>query len=278
MEKKEKSNKINFFKKIYISLFKTPKYSEIQKEGIKQALKYIMGVLLILGAIYSGILTYKMSGNANKLKSYLNENLPKLKYENKTLNVEADKRIVLDDNSVKVNFGGQIVIDTITNYDELVEEYKNKKEATILLTAEKFTTINSEGIVQENTYDDIIKKYLGQEPNTLDKDTLLYLFDNISYSYYFVVYTIAYIMAHLIIVVALSLIISLIIYLVNKVKKINIKFGTIYTMSIYALTITMIAFFAANFVPVKIKMYIQAASVIASAVYLWFATENSNKL
>lgn len=278
MEKKEKSKKINFFKKIYIALFKISKYNEIQKEGIKSALKYTVRVLLILGVIYSGVLTYKMTANANKLKSYLNENLPKLKYENKELNAETDKRIVLDDNSVKVNFGGQIVIDTITNYAELIEEYKNKKEATILLTTEKFTTINSEGTVQENTYDDIIKKYLGQEPNTLDKDTLLYLFDNIPYSYYFVAYTIAYILAHLIIVAVFSLIISLIIYSVRKIRKINIKFGTIYKMSIYSLTIAMIGFFVANFVPVKIKIYIQAVSVMASAVYLWFATENSNKL
>lgn len=278
MEKKEKSKKINFFKKIYIALFKISKYNEIQKEGIKSALKYTIRVLLILGVIYSGVLTYKMTANANKLKSYLNENLPKLKYENKELNAETDKRIVLDDNSVKVNFGGQIVIDTITNYEELIEEYKNKKEATILLTTEKFTTINSEGTVQENTYDDIIKKYLGQEPNTLDKDTLLYLFDNIPYSYYFVAYTIAYILAHLIIVAVFSLIISLIIYSVRKIRKINIKFGTIYKMSIYSLTIAMIGFFVANFVPVKIKIYIQAVSVMASAVYLWFATENSNKL
>ncbi len=271
MKKKEKSNKINFFKKIYISLFKISKYNEMQQEGIKSALKYITEILLILGVIYSGILTYKVTANANKLKSYLSENLPELKYENKTLNVEADKRIVLDDNSVKVNFGGQIVIDTITNYDEIVEEYKNKKEATILLTTEKFTTINSEGTVQENTYDDIIKKYLGQEPNNLDKDTLLYLFDNISYSYYFLAYAIAYLMAHLILVAIFSLIVSSITYFIYKIKKMYIKFSAIYIMSIYSLTIATIGYFIANFVPTKIKIFIQIALVIASTIYLGLA-------
>lgn len=278
MKKKDKKKKINFFNKMYIALFKIKKYTELEKEGVKSAFKYVIGVLLILGIIYSGILTYQMKLNGDNLKAYLSENLPELKYEEKTLKVDAEEKIILDDNLVKTNFGGQIVIDTITNYDELVEEYKNKKEATILLTLEKFTTINSEGTVRENSYDEVIEAYLGQEPNNLDKDTLLYLFDNISYSYYFIAYVIAYIMAHLIIVIAFGFIISFIMYFICKIRKLDMKFLKICKLAMYSLTIAMMIFFVANFVTTTIKIYMEVVAIFISAVYLWIAIKNNKDL
>ena len=278
MKKKDKIKKINFFNKMYIALFKIKKYTELEKEGVKSAFKYVIEVLLILGAIYSGILTYQMKLNGDNLKAYLSENLPELKYEEKTLKVDAEEKIILDDNLVKTNFGGQIVIDTITNYDELVEEYKNKKEATILLTLEKFTTINSEGAVLENLYDEVIEAYLGQEPNNLDKDTLLYLFDNISYSYYFIAYVIAYIMAHLIIVIVFCFIISLIMYFICKIRKLDMKFLKICKLTMYSLTIAMMIFFVANFVTTTIKIYMEVVAIFISVVYLWIAIKNNKDL
>lgn len=278
MKKKDKIKKINFFNKMYIALFKIKKYTELEKEGVKSAFKYVIEVLLILGAIYSGILTYQMKLNGDNLKAYLSENLPELKYEEKTLKVDAEEKIILDDNLVKTNFGGQIVIDTITNYDELVEEYKNKKEATILLTLEKFTTINSEGAVRENSYDEVIEAYLGQEPNNLDKDTLLYLFDNISYSYYFIAYVIAYIMAHLIIVIVFCFIISLIMYFICKIRKLDMKFLKICKLTMYSLTIAMMIFFVANFVTTTIKIYMEVVAIFISVVYLWIAIKNNKDL
>lgn len=278
MKKKDKIKKINFFNKMYIALFKIKKYTELEKEGVKSAFKYVIEVLLILGAIYSGILTYQMKLNGDNLKAYLSENLPELKYEEKTLKVDAEEKIILDDNLVKTNFGGQIVIDTITNYDELVEEYKNKKEATILLTLEKFTTINSEGAVRENLYDEVIEAYLGQEPNNLDKDTLLYLFDNISYSYYFIAYVIAYIMAHLIIVIVFCFIISLIMYFICKIRKLDMKFLKICKLTMYSLTIAMMIFFVANFVTTTIKIYMEVVAIFISVVYLWIAIKNNKDL
>lgn len=275
---KEKTYKINFFKALYISIFKTKRYDELLKLKLRKSIKYITTLIFILGIIYSGVLTYKMKKNANDLKEYLQTGLPEMKYVEKTLQVEQSNRVVLDNEMVKVNFGGQIVIDTLTDYNELVEEYVNKKQGTILLTTNKFTTIEPNGRFTENSYDEIIAKFLGQEPNTLDKETLIYLFDNIPYRYYFIIYLLSYVIAYLLILFIYNLVMSLVAYIVCKIKKISINFKEIYTLGLYALTWTAISYFVLGFFSIRnIYVYIQAIIALITAVYLGSAIYYSKK-
>ena len=103
-----KSNKINFFKKIYFSICKIKKYGELSKEGVKKSIYYIMDLILICSIIYASILTLQIKKNTNGLQEYLEQNFPNLTYQDNTLTSEADGRVVLDDKLVKANFGGQM--------------------------------------------------------------------------------------------------------------------------------------------------------------------------
>lgn len=266
----EKTIKINFFKKIYFSVCKIKKYGELSKEGLKKSVYYIMDLILICSLIYSSILTLQMKKNAKGLQEYLEQNFPNLTYKDNTLTNEAETRVILNDKLVKVNFGGQLIIDTATNYDKLIEEYKNSKEPSILLTANKYVTINSQGTVSEYDYNQIIKQN-AEEQTTIGKEYFVNMLSSISYSYYFFGYFIGSWIGTSIIIFMYNLIIAGIIFVFCKIKQVNVKFSEIYSMGLYAHTISILGYFIINFVPLEAVAYVQVLSLLVPIVYLAYA-------
>ncbi|MGN1301292.1 MAG: DUF1189 family protein [Clostridia bacterium] len=266
-----KSNNINFFKKIYFSICKIKKYGDLLKEGLKRSAYYIMDLILICSIIYSAILTLQMKKNANGLQEYLEQNFPDLTYQENTLTSEAEKRVVLDDKLVKVNFGGQLIIDTVTDYEALIDEYKETGEPTILLTANKYVTINSQGNVATYDYSEIIKQNTEEEQTTIGKEYFVSLLSNISYSYYFFGYFIGSIIGTSIVIFAYNFIISGVIFVFCKIKKVKVKFEEIYSMGLYAHTISVLGYFIINFVPSSVVAYIQLLTLLVPIGYLAYA-------
>lgn len=266
----EKTNRINFFKKIYFSVCKIKKYGELSKEGLKKSVYYIMDLILICSLIYSSILTLQMKKNAKGLQEYLQQNFPNLTYKDNTLTNETQTRVILDDKLVKVNFGGQLIIDTATNYDELIEEYKNSKEPSILLTANKYVTINSQGTVSEYDYNQIIKQN-AEEQTTIGKEYFVNMLSSISYSYYFFGYFIGSWIGTSIIIFMYNLIIAGTVFVFCKIKQVNVKFSEIYSMGLYAHTISILGYFIINFVPIEAVAYVQVLSLLVPIVYLAYA-------
>lgn len=271
-----KSNKINFFKKIYFSICKIKKYGELSKEGVKKSIYYIMDLILICSIIYASILTLQIKKNTNGLQEYLEQNFPNLTYQDNTLTSEADGRVVLDDKLVKANFGGQMIIDTASDYETLINEYKTKGEPTILLTANKYVTINSQGDIVEYEYSEIINVNESEEQTIIGKDYFVNLFSNISYSYYFFGYFAGACIGISIIIFAYNLIIAGITFIWCKIKKVNVKFGEIYSMGLYAHTISVFGFFILNFLPVSAMAYVQILSLLIPIGYLGYAVYINN--
>lgn len=266
-----KSNKINFFKRIYFSICKIKKYGELSKEGLKKSVYYIMDLILICSIIYSSILTLQMKKNTNGLQEYLEQNFPDITYQDNTLTSEAEGRAVLDDKLVKVNFGGQLVIDTEADYEALIDEYKNLGEPTILLTANKYVTINSRGHVSTYDYSEIIKQNTEEEQTTIGKEYFLNMLSDIPYGYYFMGYFVGSIIGTSIVIFAYNFIISGVIFVFCKIKKVQVKFGEIYSMGLYAHTISVLGYFIINFVPASAVAYIQLLTLLVPIGYLAYA-------
>lgn len=264
---KGKSDKINFFKKIYFSICKIKEYENLSKEGLRKSIYYIMDLVLICALIYASILTFQMKKNADGLQEYLEENFPNLTYKEEMLVSEKEERVILDNELVKVNFGGQLVIDTTTEYDTLISEYKNSEVPTILLTSNKYITINSQGTVSEYNYTDIIKTE-NKEETIIGKDYFVNLFSNISYSYYFCGYLVGSAIGTSIIIFIYNLLITGVTFIFCKIKKANVKFGEIYRMGLYAHTIAVFGYFILNFLPVTIGVYVQLLTLIIPVIYL----------
>lgn len=263
-----KTNNINFFKKIYISICKIKEYGKLSKEGMKKGIYYTMDLMVICSLIYALILTIKLKANVDGLQEYLEEKFPELTYEDNTLLSEKSERVVLDDNLVKINFGGNLVIDTTEDYETIINEYRDCGEATILLTSNKYVTINSQGDVYEYDYNVVLNT---DEKTTIGKDYFVNLLSSISYTYYFFGYFVGGIIAASLVLYVYNIIITLIIFIFCKVKKIKAKFGEIYSMGLYAHTISIFIFFVINALPTVIVPYAQVLEFLLPAVYLGYA-------
>ena len=265
-----KTNKINFLKRIYFSICKINEYGSLSKEGVKKSIYYIMDLIVICALIYSSILIFQMKKNANGLQEHLEQNFPNLTYKDEILVSENDERIVLDDKLVKVNFGGQIIIDTTTDYNTLISQYKNNGEPTILLTSNKYVTINSQGTIYEYDYKDIINTENGEQ-TTINKDYFVNLFSDISYTYYFCGYFVGSSIGTSIIVYLYNLLIAVMLFIFCKFKKVKAKFGEVYSMGLYAHTIPVLGYFIVNFLPVTIGVYVQLLTFLIPIGYLSYA-------
>lgn len=262
-----KKDNINFFKKIYFSICKVKEYGKLSREGLKKSIYYTMDLIVICAIIYASIYTIKIKINANGLQGYLEENFPELTYENNALVSEKTERIVLDDKLVKANFGGQLIIDTVTDYTEVIKEYENCGEPSILLTFNKYVTVNSQGDVYEYDYSTIINT---EEKTTIGKEYFVKLFSNISYTYYFCGYLIEGAIGTSIIVYLYNLLITVIAFIFCKIRKIKLKFKQIYSMGLYANTISIIGICLIDVLPTVIVPYVQVLIFLIPAIYLGY--------
>ena len=265
----EGATKINFFKKFYLSIFKIKEYSKLSNERLKSAIKYMLKLLLMLGILYSIILIVRSNDNMNKLKSYLEKNIPEFTYKNNTLNIDSKERIILDNELIKINFGGKIIIDTSTNYNVLINEYKNEEEGTVILARNKFTTI-SNGNVKENTYDEVLEEYFVEKPEMLNKGILLQLFSKLKNQYsvfVYIIYILAYIISQSIYIFIYTLVITIIFNIVCKIKKIDVRFSEIYIIGLYATTILACGQLITLFIPNIIGTYLKIVYNISPILY-----------
>lgn len=267
---KKQTNNINFFKKIYFSICKIKEYGVLAKEGVKKSSYYIMDLIVICSLIYASILTFQMRNNASKLQEYLEQNFPNLTYENNTLKSEAEERVILNDKLVEVNFGGQIIIDTTFDSQSLTKQYQSVEKPTILFSKDKYITINSQGIIEEYDYSEVLGQDL-EEGKVIGEEYFANVISNISYSYYFFGYFLGSCIGTSILVFLYNILISVVIFIFGKIRKEKIQFKEIYSMGLYAHTISVLGYFIMVFLPETIAVYIQLLALLIPVGYLVYA-------
>ena len=119
--------KKGFFKKVWYSTTKIEKYPELSAEGLKSSIKYLIILVLIIGLASSLVTVYRTSLKIKEIASYINERIPELTYSNETLQVETEEPII-DENDIF----GKIIIDTNTEDEQKIEEYKNAVDSAKL--------------------------------------------------------------------------------------------------------------------------------------------------
>ncbi len=241
---KEKNDKVEnnevkkgFFKKVWYSIDKIEKYSELSAEGFGRAIKYL-GILIIILAIISSVVTvYNTSLEVKKIAEYINEKSPELTYSDGTLQIDSPE-VITDDSS---NFG-KIIIDTKTDSEEQINQYKeqvNEEENAIIILKDKLILkdIGTNGTSEYN-YKELFKEVGITEFNKqqlveyLKGSNMMPLYLNlflVLFIYAFVIYfinTIFYIIA-----------ISVVGYLATLILKLKIRYVAVFNMAVYAITL-----------------------------------------
>lgn len=291
----ENDKKINFWKKIYYSIFKLDEYENMINEGLKKSIKYFFGLVSVIAIVSSIFFTYETNKSIKEFVSYINDNVPDFTIENNELNIEDGEATILDKNETENIIQGRIIINTNLSKDEVINEYTDlireenciiflKDKVLYLLKGFEIQDLNDEN--KNNNYEYTYNEFLGRYNINTDESFSKELFiNNIGgrpVTYYWVQYFIIYFVMS---VITFSLCIIIIVaseIIVKKIFKDEVKSKKdMLSLAIYSFTLPMILQIAywilRYYINVNTNIF-QTLMILISYFYvIMYINKNKNK-
>ena len=279
-EKKKKG--INFFKKVWYSTTKFDKYIEMADEGVKKSTKYLVKIIILLALIISIIGIYDTNLKLDEGLRYIANDLPNFKYSEDKLYVDVNEVIRGQDTIFDL---GNIIVDTVTEEQNKIEEYKkeiakSEKRTGIIILKNKIiqvvdTNENEEIKINEISYGYVATTLLGKTTSEFSKDDIVTFLGGTGRIYIsvvnFLIYILAYFMSYFASTIVYVLLLAVVGNITVLITKVKVKFSTIYSISIYSLTLptilSLIYFIVKYLTGLQIK-YFDIAYVAIGYIYL----------
>lgn len=283
---------VNFFKKLWWSITKPSKYEEMSKLGLIKAIKYFIGIIAIMSLLLSLVGTYIQFKTIQEVGKYVDENIPEFKVENIAekdkdekykLNLENSEVIILDRQSFIDIFKNVIVVNINMKEKEAIQEYyklATEKNNCAILLQDKCIIISSkynpenenkqEGITKY-TYLELKNNLFGTQVTEVNKNSIMGVFNNFSYTYYIILYFFNYFIVLLTIFAINAVIIGVIEMIIFRMSKIDITKKQIFSISMYSLTLPVIFYIMYLIINYFAKFdfsYINAINMIIAIVYI----------
>lgn len=283
---------INFFKKLWWSITKVSKYDEMSNLGFRKAVKYFTGVIAIMALVLSLVGTCIQVTTVQEVGKYVNDNIPEFKLENTAekdkdekykLELDNNEVIILDKQNFINIFKNIIVVNTNIKEKEAIQEYynlaTNENNCTILLK-DKCIIISSKYNPENENKDEGITKYtylelknnlFGTQVTEVNKNSIMGIFNNVSYTYYVIMYFVNYFIVLLTIFALDAIIIGIITMIIFRISKTDITKKQIFSLSMYSLTLPIIfynIYLIINYFAKFNFSYINALNMIIAIVYI----------
>ena len=237
----DKEEKINFFKRVIISIKDFEKYQFFAAETVGKAIKYLALLMVIFTVVISAIFTYKFSVSINNAINYFEENISEVSYKENYLSVNSGEEIILKNEKEVM----PIVIINTNATQENIEKYKdelNRYENGIIILNDRIIYKNvmlSQNM--EYTYENIANNYNISEFNKQDITNLIQTVNqiNLYISFFIVVFIymfIIYFTSTLIDVV----IIGVLGFIFARIVSVKLRYKATFNMGAYALTLPII--------------------------------------
>jgi len=286
--KELKPKKINFFKKVWYSIFKFEKYVEMSLEGAGRALKYLVQIVSVFVLIISCIGLYNTNQNLNKFVKNIEANVPDFRYSDGKIELAEgveNKVYTIDDEHL--NFG-KIIVDLNTEDESVISEYENtiKNDSKtgnngFIVLKDKAIQVTkiSEGVEGESrvslTYGELMQNLFGSEDVKISKDNLLQFLNGNGRTSIFIVNFFSYFIAYFIIYITSGLIYTLVLALIGfvsaKITKLSFSFPQLFSMSVYAFTLSNVLnaiYFIVNYFAGITITYFDVAYIAIAYIYL----------
>lgn len=239
-QNKDQKIKKGFFKKIWYSIYKIEKYSELSAEGFVRAIKYLIILVSILSFMSSAVTLFRTSLDVKNITQYINEKVPELSYSNETLTIDTQEPIV--DNNTKF---GKVIIDTNTEETEKINQYLNdvkEEESGIIILKDKLI-LKEIGIQGTTNYN--YSELFGQMgiAEFKKEDLIGYLTGSSIMSLYLNLLIVLFIYSFVIYFINTTFnifIISIFGYFTTMILKLKIRYIAIFNMAVYAITLPTI--------------------------------------
>lgn len=286
-EKKENTNngemKKGFFKKIWYSIDKVEKYSELSAEGFGKAIRYLITLIVMLAIVSAGVTVFRTSKQMKQVSEYIKENAPEFKYSDGILDIDIDEPIINENE----NFG-KIIVDTISETEDIQNQYmddiKKERRAVVVL---------KDKLILKETENNIVYKYgeLFKELNISEfsKDDLAsYLVSSVMMTLYLNLFLVLFIYA--LVMQAMNtiffvIIISIFGYLTSMILRLKIRYVAVFNMAVYSITLPTLLYiiylgvnaFVNYVVPYFEVMYMLVATIYMIAALFILKSEFNKK-
>lgn len=264
----EKEIRLSFFKRLKMSIFDFDKYHIIASEGIGRAMMYLVKLMLLFSLIISFVSTVKLSQVIDNAIGYVRDNVPNFYFKDNILTIEEDKEVVIENHDY-INF--KIILSNANSYNE--DEIRNFDGMVCVLLKDKMflKQENSTSIITQ-TYEEISNTF---DINQINKDFIIndlkgqngYAIITNIFAVIFIATFLSYFMVAILDTIALSLLG----FIVSRVIKMPLKYAPIYSISISAITLSIIInliYMIINLFTGFIIPYFQIMYTLVSYVYL----------
>ncbi len=233
MEAKEE--KISFFKRIKIAIFKLEDYGMFLGERWSKAFKFFFLLIILTSVIISLVAEYDFYKMANKAFSYIENEMPEFTYQ--------DEKMVSSENveAYDSDYNFRLFINTDENIsDEILTNYENKAfdaDGSLILLKDKVIYLYQNNRIEEK-YSDLLKNYgievtskeeLVKTINDLGISSIVFAY----FSTNFIVLTISDIITNL----SYLCIVAIFGYVAARFCGVRFKLSPMFVLSIYSLTL-----------------------------------------
>lgn len=264
----ENNNAMDFFKRIKYAIFKVEKYGEFLEEKPSVSIKYMFTLLLIVSLIITIITTLGLISLIKQGESYIKTELNDFSFENNKLYFNGNQEAY----DAKTDF--TFVANTTEISNEQLSEYKNKaydsEYAIILLNNKILLKVNDS--LNEFLYEEINKD---NQISTLNKADLIKFIDaNGSTKIGMSIFGIVGISSYLaeIASVAMNIILLFVFgFLMCKIVSVPLKSYSIFNISIYSITLSVLLGFiytVTNYYTGLTIQYFDSVYLVIAYIYL----------
>jgi len=231
--------KMNFFKRVKNAVTNFDEYKNFSEEKVSTAIKYLLKITLIFTIIVTIALSIKLIDETNKAINIFETEFPEFKFENNVL-------IMDEDNSqyIRGDESGLLGIIVNSNTDEIADiEETNNYQIIVALLKNKVVIKNINNVQSIVTYEQISQKY---DLTNLNKQSVIEVTSsNLMTKVYIIVISILLVylyIAYFIQILMDVLFLSLIGFILSRIIGIRFNYKSIFSMSIYALTLSILLY------------------------------------
>ncbi len=266
-----KQNKLDFFKRIKCAIIDFDKYIIFADEKLLTSVKYILKIIIIFSIVITIALTTRVIDVVNREIQNFKENFPEFKIENNVLIIEGDNK-----QFIKGDTDGIIALIVDSEKDNLNDiEISIPYQRIIAILKDKIILRNSDNIEESITYENLNQNY---DLSSINKQNITNILSNSNLSKIFATFVLVSIVMlfifYLIKVLLDILLLSIIGFLLNKIMGINFKYKSIFNMSVYALTLSVVLYLiysVINLFTGFIIQYFELAYNAISYIYIFTA-------
>lgn len=234
-----KQKKMGFFRRVKNAIVNFDEYKTFAEEKVWTTIKYIFKIALVFSIIASLALSYKVAQEVDEaIQVYKNE-CPEFRFENNTLIIDTENKQFF-----KGDENGYFLI-LINSEKENLNEIQETTNYQVIVAAmkDKIVIRNYNGVESTITYKDISNKY---DISKINKQEILNSITNNQMIKIYAVFII--ILAIYLYVVYLAqflldiLLLSVVGYLLTKVVGVKFRYKSIFNLSAYAITLSIILY------------------------------------